>query len=43
MFIVFFITTGCPNKFGTRSEMFASEASYVYKKKDCILLQKIAF
>ena len=35
-------STGCPNKFGIRSEMFASEASIVYKKV-CILLQKIAF
>ena len=28
----FFKTTGCPNKFGMYSEMFASEANYVYKK-----------
>ena len=34
--------TGCPNKFGIGSEMFASEASIVYKKV-CISLQKIAF
>ena len=25
-------STGCPNKFGIHSEMFASEARYVYKK-----------
>ena len=34
--------TGCPNKFGIGSEMFASEASIVYKKV-CISLQKVAF
>ena len=26
------VITGCPNKFGIRSEMFASKASIVYKK-----------
>ena len=36
------LLTGCPNKFGIGSEMFASEASIVYKKV-CISLQKIAF
>ena len=35
-------TTGCPNKFGISQEMFASEASIVYKKV-CISLHKIAF
>ena len=33
--------TGCPNKFGIRSEIFASEASYVYKK--LYFAPKIAF
>ena len=27
-------TTGCSNKFGIHLEMFASDASYVYKKKE---------
>ena len=27
-----FSATRCPNKFGIRQEMFASEASYVYNK-----------
>ena len=40
--MVNFLITGCPNKFGIRLEMFASEASIVYNK-NCILLQKIAF
>ena len=36
------LSTGCPNRFGIGSEMFASEASIVYKK-NCISLQKFAF
>ena len=29
------LSTGCPNRFGIGSEMFASEASFVYKKSLC--------
>ena len=39
---IYFWSTGCPNKFGIGLEMFASEASIVFKK-DCIPLQNIAF
>ena len=31
-FLNVLLVTGCPNKFGIRLEMFASEASIVYKK-----------
>ena len=31
-FLKVLLVTGCPNKFGIRLEMFASEASIVYEK-----------
>ena len=36
------IHTGCPNKFGIRLEMFASEASIVYQK-NVLCSQKLLF
>ena len=37
------LLTGCPNKFEISSEMFASEASIVYKKKFVFCSKKLLF